>query len=308
MANSKIKPQWKTEIDSVHEKHLNNIQIDGVNGLAFHYTSPNGLLGIMSRKCVWFSDCDYLNDTSESNYFFNLSSTIFSSVSKSKIVQNFSFRSYLMAFFHSNNGNTGRETLSRESERRYVFSLSLNEDTLSLWNNYTKTADTTGYNIGFDLKKLIDSIYLSENQTLLIGRVIYTKEYQEELLKELFEDYLTLYKKHKSSYQRKYLYAAIENNILIYSVFMKDAAFKCEDEFRVAIFEKGATTSDLVFREKNGALLPYIPKSIDLKSIASIMISPTTRADFVKSSVISMSKHFGIESLEIKKSTIPLRY
>lgn len=54
--------------------------------------------------------------------------------------------------------------------------------------------------------------------------------------------------------------------------------------------------------------MPYISKSIDLNSIASIMISPTTRADFVKRSVASMSKHFGIEALEIKNSTIPLRY
>ncbi len=140
------------------------------------------------------------------------------------------------------------------------------------------------------------------------GRVVYIREYQEELLRELFNDYLELYKKYKYSYQRKYLYEAIEDNILVYSVFMKDSAFKCEDEYRIAIFEKGYVSTELAFREKSGAFMPYISKSIDLNSIASIMISPTTRADFVKRSVASMSKHFGIEALEIKNSTIPLRY
>lgn len=308
MASNKEKPQWKLEIDAIHKKHLDNIQTDGVNGLAFHYTSPTGLLGILSNKSVWFSNCDYLNDASESDYFFNLSSTIFGSSSSSKIVENFSFRSYVMAMFHSNDRNKGRESFSRESERRYVFSLSVSEDALPLWNNYTKTTDATGYNIGFNIKELIESITLSSNQTLLIGRVIYIKEHQEELLNELLDDYLKLYQKYQNSYQRKYLYEAVEDNILIYSVFMKDAAFKCEDEFRVAIFEKGDVASDLVFREKSGAFMPYISKNIDLVSISSIMISPTTRADFVKSSVTSMSKHFGIESLEIKSSTIPLRY
>lgn len=67
------KPQWKIDIDAIHQKHLNNIQTDGVNGLAFHYTSPAGFLGILSNKCIWLSDCDYLNDASESDYFFEMS-------------------------------------------------------------------------------------------------------------------------------------------------------------------------------------------------------------------------------------------
>lgn len=213
-----------------------------------------------------------------------------------------------MAAFHSNNNDSGRESLSRESERRYVFSLSVDEDSLSLWSNYTKTKNSTGYNIGFNIEKITNSILLSSNQTLLIGRVIYSRELQEELLKEMFKEYLFLYKNYKNTYQRKYLYEAIEDNISVYSVFMKDSAFKCEEEFRIAIFEKGDISSDLAYREKSGAFMPYISKSIDLKSISSATISPTTRADFVKRSVESMSKYYGIERLEIKSSNIPLRY
>lgn len=308
MKNNRPEPQWKTEIDRIHQKHLNNIQIDGVEGLAFHYTSPSGLLGIMSNKNIWFSDCDYLNDTSESDYFFDLSATIFGADSPSQIAYNLSFRSYMMAMFHSNDNDSGRESFSRESERRYVFSLSVNEDTLPLWNNYTKTADSTGYNIGFNIEKLISSISLTSNQKLLFGRVIYISDLQEELLRELLDDYLQIYKKYRYSYQRKYLYEAIEDNILVYSVFMKDASFKCEDEFRIAVFEKGDASSERAYREKSGAFMPYIEKSIDLKSITSVMISPTTRTDFVKRSVEAMSKHFGIEVLDIKNSSIPLRY
>ena len=302
------KPQWKSEIDEIHKRHIDNIQIDAVNGIAFHYTSPSGLLGMLSSNSIWFSDCDYLNDASESDYFLNLASRVFARKSSSKMTKNFSFTSYLMAMLHSNTTNSTRESLARESERRYIFSLSVDEDTLPLWNNYTKTTDSTGYNIGFNINNLTSSITLSENQTLLIGRVIYIEDYQEELLNELKEDYLNLYKKYRNSYQRKYLYAALEDNILVYSVFMKDAAFKCENEFRIAIFEKGDISSNLKFREKSGAFVPYISKEFDLKSISSIMISPTTRADFVKRSVTSMSNHFGIKDLEIKSSNIPLRY
>ena len=308
MANNRLQPQWKTEIDGIHQKHLDNIQVDGVDGLAFHYTSPSGLLGIFSNQKVWFSDCDYLNDSSESDYFLEVSSSVFGVASPSRMVENLSFRSYLLASFHSNYNGSGRESFLRESERRYVFSLSVDEDSLPLWNNYTKTTDVTGYNIGFNIETLVNSISLTSNQTLLIGRVIYIREHQEELLRELFDDYFQIYKKYRHSYQRKYLYEAIEDNLLVYSVFMKDAAFKCENEFRIAVFEKGAVSSEVSYREKGGAFMPYIQKPIDLKSITSIMVSPTTRVDFVKRSVASMSKHFGVEDLDIKKSSIPLRY
>ena len=245
MVNERSKPQWKNEVDLIHKKHLGNIQTDGINGLAFHYTSPSGLLGILPKKSLWFSDCDYLNDASERDYFFNVSSKIFSVSLNSTIAGNLAFRSYFTAFLHANHDCEGRQSLSRESERRYVFSLSIDEDTLPLWNNYTKTADSTGYNIGFDIEKLTHSIPLDNNQKLLIGRVIYSKSLQESLLKELLNDYIMIYTKYKHSYQRKYLYEALEDNILVYSVFMKDPAFACENEYRIAIFEKGFFSDNL---------------------------------------------------------------
>lgn len=304
----KYKTEWKDAIDRIHKKHLNNIQADGIEGIAFHYTSPSGLLGIISKQSIWFSDSDYLNDASESDYFLSLASNIFSSNKSSKKANNFAFRSYFMSLLHSNDRNNGRETLSREKERRYVFSLSVDIDALSLWNYYTKTTDSTGYNIGFKLDQLTSSLDLCSNQTLLVGRVIYTRDYQDELLRELYNDYYSLYEQYSHSYQRKYLYAALEDNITKYSVFMKDPSFSSESEFRIAIFEKGASQDSKGYREKNGAFLPYITKFFDLNSMSSIMISPTTKADFVKRSVIDLCNNYGLTDIVINKSAVPIRY
>jgi len=54
--------------------------------------------------------------------------------------------------------------------------------------------------------------------------------------------------------------------------------------------------------------MPYISKSIDVNSIASLTVSPTIRADFVKRSVTSMCEYYGIKEVDIKSSKIPLRY
>lgn len=36
--------------------------------LNYHYTSIEGLKGIIENKCVRFTDCQFLNDTSEYNH------------------------------------------------------------------------------------------------------------------------------------------------------------------------------------------------------------------------------------------------
>ena len=220
----KRKTEWKKLIDVVHEKHINYIRQDTVDGMAFHYTSPNGLLGIISNQSIWFNNSDFLNDISESDYFFEISSKIGNSENRGKRADNLAFRTYLISMFHSNADGRGRETFSREKERRYIFSLSLDNDSLSLWNYYTKTIDATGYNIGIDLKRMTDSFELFSNQELLIGRVIYDCEKQKELLEELYNDYLSIYEQYTYSYQRKYLYNSLEDNITKYSMFMKNPA------------------------------------------------------------------------------------
>lgn len=303
----KEKPEWKKLIDCIHEKHINYIRKDSPDGLAFHYTSPIGLLGVISTQSIWLSNSDYLNDVSESDYFFGLCSDIVKPAHGKK-AENLAFRTYLISMFHSKTTDRGRETFSREKERRYVFSLSLDSDSLSLWSYYTKTKDSTGYNVGFDLEKLTNSLELYSNQELLIGRVIYNYETQKDILRELYNDYLDVYERYTYSYQRQYLYDSLEDNIAKYSVFMKDSAFLCENEFRIAIFEKGLSQDKKQYREKDGAFVPYIIKKIDVDSVTSIMISSTTRTDFVKSSVVDLCDNYGVNHANVEKSKIPIRY
>ena len=40
--------------------------------LLYHYTTQEGLLGILRDKCIWATDIRYLNDTSEGQIFTKL--------------------------------------------------------------------------------------------------------------------------------------------------------------------------------------------------------------------------------------------
>ena len=101
----KKKPEWKKLIDDVHEKHISYICKEATDGLFFHYTSPNGLLGIISKSSVWFSNSDYLNDISESDYFHEVSSNINMKGKPGKKAKNLAFRTYLISMFHSNSNS-----------------------------------------------------------------------------------------------------------------------------------------------------------------------------------------------------------
>ena len=42
------------------------------SGCIHHYTSPEGLEGILTKKEIWFSNTKFLNDSSENNYIYSL--------------------------------------------------------------------------------------------------------------------------------------------------------------------------------------------------------------------------------------------
>ena len=46
--------------------------IDRKEGFIYHYTSSEGLLGILRDKTLWFTDTMALNDSSEGNYIWEI--------------------------------------------------------------------------------------------------------------------------------------------------------------------------------------------------------------------------------------------
>lgn len=62
----------------------------------------------------------------------------------------------------------------------YVASFSLNNNSLNIWNYYTKTNDKTGYSIGYNSKELIDSL---KNKSFYFYKVYYDIDFQKAVIK-----------------------------------------------------------------------------------------------------------------------------
>lgn len=297
---------WKGEINQVYAKHCNKIEKCPSDTILYHYTSPAGFLGILHSSSFWFSDSDFLNDASESYYFkdvFSNANTYSSGTRKEKI---FKFNTEMFSYYHTSNFSEHRQTSNNIKETRYILSLSLDNDNLNLWNYYTKNANGIGYCIG--IKEDSFENIVRPDETIFSGKVIYDHDIQLRLLSELVDDYWVLYTKLTNTYQRKYLYEKLEDNVVRYSIFMKNPLFAGENEYRIAIVRHGSNADkERLFRENNGAFIPYVTQPISVHDVCAIGISPTHRSDYVIRSIGELLDSLAIDA-SISKSKIPLRF
>jgi len=155
----------------------------------YHYTSPVGLKEILKTPSLWFTDYRFLNDRSEKIYAFDL----FVKCMKEE-------ESFLKSNFYDTilssicEGNSLKfevydKTIKKLYDRDYyVASFSNNDNSLSMWNYYTKTASKTGYCINFNNIRIISTLC---NKSFNYYQVNYNKEEQ----KNEFKKYIHIFNK-----------------------------------------------------------------------------------------------------------------
>lgn len=130
----------------------------------FHYTSIGGLQGILSNKTLRFTNIKYMNDKDE--IFAGLDSIL------KELEPSDENRNKLCSAFMNNGTQT------------FVCCFSLEDDSLPMWNYYTKEVNNQGYNIEFDNEKLIESILrnnpLLDGCEIAFGNVDYSKDNDSE--------------------------------------------------------------------------------------------------------------------------------
>jgi len=194
----------------------------------FHYTSIGGLKGILESATLRFTNINYLNDKDEIKAGMDsLAKTIAATdEEKEKIF--------------SSIRNRGMQT--------FVCCFSLDEDSLPMWNYYTKEINNQGYNIEFNDKSLVESIILENPELagceLSFGVVEYCKDNDSKYSKS-FSDGLT------SSFSlamMKLLFAFAKD-------YLKDEPEKIKKwESEIAQLENDKNENDISVYSYNGQL------------------------------------------------------
>ena len=281
------------------------------NCTIYHYTKPEKLLNILSGGTLRFSNALYLNDKEEIAYSYRLIVKLIDEIPElnpdlfGKIKTHFSNK-----YKHIVDG----ENDFRNKLEYFTTSFSTESDNLTLWNNYAKGKNYTGYNIGFDKKKLIDE--MTENKYLpVFGSVIYDKQKQIKIIHAIFKKWNMLFNralKCKKTNEVKLFDILFEliDVLSIVSIFFKNPQFKNEHEYRIVIVNAFGVENSKPTKvvEKNGLFVPFLEYKFSKESVTSINIGPTFDENIFYTSTNRMLLNFGYEDKEVCRTKIPLRY
>lgn len=281
------------------------------DSVIYHYTKPEKLLEIISNNSIRFSNVLYLNDKEEVAYSYKL---IIKLINETPELNEELFEKISTHF-----KNKYRHIVDGSGEllnnlEYFTTSFSSDNDNLTLWNNYAKGKNYTGYNVGFNKRKLIKE--MTENNYLPIyGSVIYDRAKQSKIIRSIFKKWNSLFEKaYKSKRNNKVKLFDIMFELVdvlnIVSIFFKNPQFKNEREYRIVIVNAfgGENSKETKVVEKNGLFVPYIEYKFAKSSVSSVNIGPTFDENIFYTSTNRMLLNFGYENIEVQRSKIPLRY
>jgi hypothetical protein len=306
----------------------------------YHYTNTGGVLGIIENKNFFVSKSDFLNDSTEIDYFWLVFNEVIDDIIKNDIdglehkQENFKrFCEQFKVFAQEHS------TLLNDKYEFYILSFSKNSDSLALWSNY---AGNDGYNIKINL---YDNLNRWDGQWdyYRYGSVIYSESTQKEIIKnEIVETFEYFYiDNHFVEYQERinaptdkdveeavrfFINDGLIYRMMIWMLFFKNNLFSQEEEVRVIFMrfslnffqlkkqnlilkeDNVYTRFPTKFRVREQFITPYIQMGFDLKSIKGVKIDPNNKMDKAEAGLLMFLNANKIKKVEISKSDIPLRF
>jgi hypothetical protein len=250
----------------------------------FHYTSTEGLVGIVSSRKFFLSDLLASNDKSEIRYGIDLAMDVLQET-----------REHLLS-------KALLESFQREDrlvglgDRYFLHAICFctSKDSLTQWRGYSSTG---GFAIGMDFQKLLARARRAE---FAISRMLYERDQQIEIIRRtvahasnLFDRLVTIWKDKQDADS----FLLETGTSMLKSIFrFKNEAFKSEDEWRLFTLDPVEEMADKVkFRSRGNAIIPYKELAFEPDLISHIYRSPgmfPASADYaVKRLAQSLGEH-----------------
>ena len=296
----------------------------------YHYTSPEGLIGILENNKLWFTESGCLNDESEGKYIYsliqncietNLTFNIdFIEEVRKQIMEN----SAITDGIKNNITNDEVAKMHEEGKSKYfICSFSLDKDALPLWNYYTKTPTSIGYNISFSSSKLNKSVereLKSDFTNRYFYKVIYDEKVQNSIVMEALEIGNRLWERHEDIIYRDDLIFWLKEFFELIKFGFKHPAFESEKEVRMILRMSSSKFEELIVHNSNlayneikirtikGVFVPYVEMNFEKSAMNGIMVSPTVKDEMAVESLNLLLKKYSYIDCSIEKSSVPLKY
>jgi hypothetical protein len=280
----------------------------------FHYTTVEGLLGILHDHSIWATHSAYLNDPSEITHAHSFIQQILEK--KAEAEEHPVAKELLFRARYAINPADGMY-------QYFVISFCEDADLLSQWRGYSNRGG--GYALGFDskvIKELADP-----SPALTLRRVVYDHDQQRELINTTIDAALAELKDVMEPADDAktadriipYFVMFLRDHFSEYHFSFKNLAFREEKEWRLIVqTNSGArerVLKDLQFRASGGIAVPYLPVGLmhdptergGRLPVTTVVYGPTVDSQRAKHSLRDALDKYGYTSVSIASSQVPLR-
>lgn len=288
----------------------------------YHYTSESGFNSILFNSndseniTLWASRYDCLNDKSEGKNIPKIyKETCEELLNDKKIKETFyntiiKIKSSDKALF-SFKPQQAKKSAMKKCER-YIISFSTQEDSLPMWNYYSKGNYYEGFNIGFysnEIIKMLQDVFADKFVNVWLGPVVYDKGEQKKVISDII---LNLY---NSDYvnNEKFLTDFISQRLFDLNLVFKNEKYKHENEVRIVIdVAKNKNEISVKYRTYKGYTIPYIEIKIPKENVASVTLGPLPLRNMElkkqKQIVKERLNRNGYNNALVNSSEIPVRF
>ena len=321
--------------------------------IKYHYTSPSALLSIIQSGKIRFTDARFLNDRSEIVYFIktlldfleiNENKYPLTTICIKDLLSNHNLNDIQELNINDIKFNYSFAKVSSKGvkpKRHFVFCSCGDYDNLNMWNYYVNNGNYQGYNIGFNIKNLLNvfssvDICNWNDCKAYYGKVLYKITDQnkaiefflkiiEKLLFESIESVKSIVNETLRSNFLNFGKLILHNFIGRTAPFFKSKKFATENEFRVVLEisedcvpknRQEATSffgseNENMYEEfcvKNGLIVPFIQVEIPKNAIKQVTVSPIMEFEIAEKGIRELLLCNGIKDVEILHSEIPIRF
>ena len=307
-----VEGSWDIEQSLLPRKHT-----------IYHYTSPGGLLGILKdggEPNLFFTQYDSLNDISERDHAVELIHSVCKKCLKNKIFDQSFYELVIdciqpqkILFAQPSAKHPGTIKPSWHEYDTYICSFSENEDSLPMWNYYSKSHHYEGYNLGFYIEhELLD---LLNGYKLKVARVIYSDQDKEKLIKNMLVAIAKKMETEERETGKSWLMSWLSDSINDLVFACKKSCFAHEEEVRMILRVPQdyrntgiGRVSKRLHRDNNGFIIPYVEYTFAKGMVYEIHIAPLLNSKVAKQNVDDLLKQRGYPSVPVIPSEIPIRF
>ena len=285
----------------------------------YHYTSAEGLHGILSSGTLYFTDSLFLNDRNErKNFYLTLKEYLLHSDLDPL------FRDVVLDRYFGENDYITRQLQATDpaeagASRYFILSFSKDRDSLPMWNYYARNIHAAGYNIHFDTKELIRQLkrhplvcqLKSRRAPVLYRDVVYDQTRKVEELSQMLYQIQGCF---KQAPLRAEFFRRMDDMFEEMSLFYKDSAFSHEREVRIVVTTDNGhvhkfDAAAYQFRNVCGIQVPYLAINVleKGKTITGVTAGPALAKEMAVNGVEYLLHSFGFPET-CKVSSVPLRY